>query len=152
MKNARHFVFLLALFPLASAWAAINPESFTKGHPEKVRITILASHVVPGDDLSRVVLLAKVDAVEHSESGLRPGDRILVAYEQNHKKRRQESRAMKRKLRKGLVGPQVLYYPPALEAGDSCLAHLARMNASENNSGAVYAPRGYQYAFTLEDE
>lgn len=151
MKYARQLLILLAFFPIGSVRGAINPEEFTKGHPERVRITVLASHVVPGHDLTQVVLLARVDTVEHSESRLRPGDPILIAYDQDHKQYRRETRAMERRSKSGWVGPQILYYPPVLRAGDSCLAHLA-ITTSKNGSGALYEPRGHQYAFALEDQ
>lgn len=125
---------------------AINPEEFTRRAPEIVRIQIEGSAVRGNPQITQVTLLAQVLEVSETSSGLKAGDVLLILYEQDHAKYQKEARAMEKKARTGWVGPQVLYYPPALETGAVVLAHLKK-SQEDSMTGATFRPVGYQYAF-----
>ena len=46
----------------------------------------------------------------------------------------------------GWVGPQVFYFPPVLDAGDTRVAFLESC-AGEQAEGPVYCPGAHQYSF-----
>ncbi len=70
----------------------------------------------------------------------------LIAFDQDHDRRRREARAQERKARTGWVGPQVLYYPPVLREGDSARVYLEAKTGS-GFTGKVYQPAAHQYSF-----
>jgi hypothetical protein len=133
-----------------NAWAAINPEEFRKGHPECLTIRIVASHLDESLNVTKVYLAAKVVEVFRTATDLKPGDLILVTYQQDHARVEKESAAMEERVKKGWVGPQILSFPPALKSGDVRVAHLAKVTG-QNSSGSVYAPQAHQYSFEQED-
>ncbi len=128
------------------SFAAINPEELKKGHPEHLKIEVLASHIDNREGKSRVSLAAKVLQVFHSESGLVAGNIILVTYLQDHVRTEKEHAEHRERVKKGYVGPQFFTYPPALEAGIVTEAHLARL-VEAGASGHVFTPTASQYSF-----
>jgi len=128
------------------AWAAINPEEFRKGHPECVTIRVVASYLEKSPGLTKVCLAAKVVEVFWTATGLKPGNLILITYQQDHAQLKRKKAAMEKRAKTGWVGPQILYFPPTLKSGDVRVAHLAKVTA-ENTTGSVYAPQAHQYSF-----
>ncbi len=131
-----------------AAWAVINPEEFRKEHPECVTIRVVASHLEKSRNITTVYLAAKVVEVFRTATDLKPEDLILVIYQQDHAQLKKEESAMEKRM-KGIVGPQILYFPPALKSGDIRVAHLAKITA-HNTTGSVYAPQAHQYSFEQE--
>lgn len=127
-------------------FAAINPDELIKGHPEHLKIEVLASHKDNRGGKSRVSLAAKVLEVYRSESGLVAGNTILITYLQDHLHTEKEHAKHRERVKKGYVGPQFFTYPPALETGEVKEAHLAKL-VEAGASGRVYTPTASQYSF-----
>jgi hypothetical protein len=132
-----------------NVWAAINPQEFRKKHPECLTIRIVASHLDKSKDLTKVCLAAKVVEVFRTATNLKPGDLILVTYQQDHAQLKKDKAAMEKRAKKGEVGPQILYFPPALKSNDVRVTHLAKVKG-HNTTGSVYAPQAHQYSFEQE--
>jgi hypothetical protein len=137
----------LLLLCIQTAQAAIDPEAIRGIASEKLTIEVVASHHEPGDDLTRVHLSARVVAVVHSATGLEAGDLILIVYYQNHVAYRKQREQRKKQLAKGgWTGPQLMFAPPVLEAGEYHRAHL-ELREDGYSSGKVYTPVANQYSF-----
>lgn len=128
------------------SFAAINPDELKKGHPEHLKVEVLASHVDNRGGKSRLSFAAKVLEVFHSESGLVAGNTILVTYLQDHVRTEKELAKHRERVKKGYVGPQFFTYPPALDTGVVTEAHLAEL-VETGASGRVYTPTASQYSF-----
>lgn len=137
------FVFLVPLAMLQLS-AALPPHAFQQG-PEKLKVRVEASHSAGDRKQTQVTMLFRVLEVRRSESGLVPGDAILVLYIRDHEKYNRERRAYNRKARSGWVGPQLTFEPAALEVGDERMVFLRP--ARDPEIGRVFEPSGYQYSF-----
>ena len=142
------FSVLTTWFILFSSFtlAAINPDELIKGHPEHLKIEILASHIDKREGKSRVSLAAKVLKVFHSDSGLIAGNTILVTYLQDHVLAEKEYAEHRERVKKGYVGPQFFTYPPELKAGEVTEARLSEI-VEAGTSGRVYTPTASQFSF-----
>ena len=141
-------VALVAPGSLGELWAVIHPDNFRRGHPECITLRVVACHLDESQDISKVSLAAKVIEVFRTTTELKPGDLILITYQQDHKKAKKDRAEINELAAKGIIGGQVFSFPPALKSGDVRVAHLAKAK-SQNTSGSVYTPQAHQYSFEL---
>ena len=134
---------------LGELWAVIHPDNFRRGHPECISLRVAACHLEESPDISKVSIAAKVIEVFRTTTDLKPGDLILITYQQDHKKAKKDRAEIDKLAAKGVIGGQVFSFPPTLKSGDVRVAHLAKAK-SQNTSGSVYTPQAHQHSFEPE--
>jgi hypothetical protein len=141
-------VSIVLLLISAATHAAINPAEYMKNATEKLTVEITGSSTsdtIRGGKktLTRVYLVARVLGVNESKTGLKPGDAIMIKYKRNHARYEWEQRAMKKKAKKGWVGPQILYAPDVPHIGQKRVVYL---KSCEDCEGFVFSPAAHQYS------
>ena len=142
-------VVLGALWSRGDLWGVVHPDSFRRGHPECLTLRVVACHLEESPDISKISLAAKVIEVFRTTTDLKPGDLILITYQQDHKQAKKDGAEIDELAARGIVGGQVFSFPPTLKSGDVRVAHLAKAT-SQNTNGSVYTPQAHQFSFEPE--